>query len=404
MSNKIYGRPVTTPYNPKKLGSGGGSGTPGQDGKDGVSATHSWNGTVLTITSASGTSSADLKGEKGDKGDTGAKGDNNVFIGDENTTVAEYFEAYQDGKACFMARNRGGSGNWTWMMVNANSSKADFVSIDNNGDIMFGRLLADGTWDYQTNEIPTEVGVTSWNDLEDKPFGEIPGDTLTWDGNTDGMVSFVDEYEDETFYKMSDSLPTEEELEVSVTKAYVNGEIQTYEGEENVVAPNEPNISIVDVDGNDCVIVILESGVRGATEPGVYFRKHTDDSYIQSLTIPGYTGFTTTKKIDSKYLPDNISGGSGTPGKDGEDGFSPVAKVEQTSTGAKITITDKNGTTTATVTNGKDGAKGEKGDTGATGADGKTPVKGTDYFTAADKTEMVNSVLAALPTWNGGAY
>ena len=38
------------------------------------------------------------------------------------------------------------------------------------------------------------------------------------------------------------------------------------------------------------------------------------------------------------------------------------------------------------------------------GEDGKTPVKGTDYFTADDKTEMINLVLAALPTWNGGSY
>lgn len=41
---------------------------------------------------------------------------------------------------------------------------------------------------------------------------------------------------------------------------------------------------------------------------------------------------------------------------------------------------------------------------GATGADGATPEKGTDYFTPADKNEMVNSVLAALPTWTGGSY
>ena len=38
------------------------------------------------------------------------------------------------------------------------------------------------------------------------------------------------------------------------------------------------------------------------------------------------------------------------------------------------------------------------------GADGKTPVKGTDYWTAADKSAMVSDVLAALPTWNGGSY
>lgn len=59
---------------------------------------------------------------------------------------------------------------------------------------------------------------------------------------------------------------------------------------------------------------------------------------------------------------------------------------------------------------GPRGEQGPKGDTGAigpqgpAGADGKTPVKGTDYYTEEDKTEMVNSVLAALPTWTGGSY
>ena len=35
---------------------------------------------------------------------------------------------------------------------------------------------------------------------------------------------------------------------------------------------------------------------------------------------------------------------------------------------------------------------------------GPKPVKGTDYFTEADKAELVNSVLNSLPTWSGGAY
>lgn len=49
--------------------------------------------------------------------------------------------------------------------------------------------------------------------------------------------------------------------------------------------------------------------------------------------------------------------------------------------------------------NGSDvGLKGDKG------ADGKTPVKGTDYWTAADKAEIVADTLAALPTWTGGSY
>ena len=55
--------------------------------------------------------------------------------------------------------------------------------------------------------------------------------------------------------------------------------------------------------------------------------------------------------------------------------------------------------------NGSDvGLKGDKGDKGDPGTDGKTPVKGTDYWTAADKAEIVADTLAALPTWTGGNY
>lgn len=62
----------------------------------------------------------------------------------------------------------------------------------------------------------------------------------------------------------------------------------------------------------------------------------------------------------------NIEGGTG------EDGFSPVAKVTQTGTGAVISITDKSGTTTATLANGKDGVNGKDG------ADGKDGTNGAD--------------------------
>lgn len=55
-------------------------------------------------------------------------------------------------------------------------------------------------------------------------------------------------------------------------------------------------------------------------------------------------------------LPEQDSGGNA---ENGEDGFSPIATVTQTNTGAVISITDKNGTTTATITNGKDGQDDE---------------------------------------------
>ena len=58
-----------------------------------------------------------------------------------------------------------------------------------------------------------------------------------------------------------------------------------------------------------------------------------------------------------------------------------------------VTVTLSNGTTsTFTVKNGS------KGSTGSKGADGKTPVKGTDYWTEADKEAIVQDVITALGT------
>ena len=68
-------------------------------------------------------------------------------------------------------------------------------------------------------------------------------------------------------------------------------------------------------------------------------------------------------------------------GKPGADGFSPVATVTQTDSGAVISITDKNGTSTATVTNGKDGY---------------TPVRGDDYWTPEDVSWMESFMSGAV--------
>ena len=77
-------------------------------------------------------------------------------------------------------------------------------------------------------------------------------------------------------------------------------------------------------------------------------------------------------------------GGSTGGGGTGKDGFSPIASVVETEAGAVIEITDANGTTTAMVKHGKDGA------------DGHTPVKGVDYFTEADKEELVAEIEVAV--------
>ena len=94
----------------------------------------------------------------------------------------------------------------------------------------------------------------------------------------------------------------------------------------------------------------------------------------------------------------NIKGAAGTPGAKGD---TPV--ITATKSG-KVTTIKADGVTIATVSDGADGTNGTNGTNGKDGADGHTPVKGTDYWTAADQASMVQDVLAALPTWTGGRY
>jgi hypothetical protein len=145
-------------------------------------------------------------------------------------------------------------------------------------------------------------GVTSWNDLTDKPFGEetVGGDTLTWDGNTEGRANAAG-----MFFKVSDAMPSESD--------FANGYIVCSGGE--IIEVNEETF------GDECylttpgilmgmgVVVAYEDGseYNGMVFPkaGTYLGWHEDVGEVSYLTIPGYTGFTTTvvKPLDEKYLP-----------------------------------------------------------------------------------------------------
>ena len=146
-----------------------------------------------------------------------------------------------------------------------------------------------------------------------------------------------------------------------------------------------------------------EKGDKGDTgaqgEPG-------KDGSPGAAGAPGATGTTFTPSVSAdgtlswtndggKTNPAsvNIKGPQGVQGPQGE----PGAKGE---TGAAGAI----GPEGPQGPKGEQGPQGEPGATGPQGPAGHTPVKGTDYWTAADQTSMVNDVLAALPTWSGGAY
>ena len=119
-----------------------------------------------------------------------------------------------------------------------------------------------------------------------------------------------------------------------------------------------------------------------------------EGGYIQYSTDNGNTWVNLIAEADLK----GDKGDKGDPGAPGKDGHSPV--VTATKSGKTTTIS-VDGTAIATVEDGADGTPGVAGAPGKNGTDGRTPVKGTDYWTASDKAEIVAEVTAALPKYGG---
>lgn len=107
----------------------------------------------------------------------------------------------------------------------------------------------------------------------------------------------------------------------------------------------------------------------------------------------GTTLYVTSASGTSSANLKGETGATGQSGSDGRDGVDGTPCTHRWS-GTTLYVTSASGTTSANL-------KGDKGDKGDTGAAGKTPTKGTDYFTPADKAEMVAAVVAALPVYDG---
>ena len=112
-----------------------------------------------------------------------------------------------------------------------------------------------------------------------------------------------------------------------------------------------------------------DTGNTGATGNGIASISKTATSGLTDTYTITFTNGTTTT-FDVVNGQDGVDGTDGTDGTDGQDGYSPTATVTQTSSGATVSITDKNGTTTANITNGTDGTNGQDG---TDGIDGYSP-------------------------------
>lgn len=159
----------------------------------------------------------------------------------------------------------------------------------------------------------------SWNDLQDKPFYEetkVVNEPLniTWDGNTTGLVSVQNMY-----FKVSDSIFTDEQIKL-MTITTNNESIQLIPigdiwdeslGEEVIPSSDATGAAYICVARKDGAVLSSYGTEVVFPEKGLYFAKVPNYVTVTSLTTtePIEHTKTTVKKLDKKYLPDNIGGG-----------------------------------------------------------------------------------------------
>lgn len=142
-------------------------------------------------------------------------------------------------------------------------------------------------------------------------------------------------------------------------------------------------ISIIPKFAITVVDVLPEENISSTTVYLVRSGNGTDDNwYEEYIYVDGVwelLGAQSNLDIEDIYPgePPLAGGGSGS---------GITIEVEVIEGGHRVTITDADGTKSFDVLNGY------------------TPVKGVDYFTEADKTEIANVVLDALETAEGGLY
>lgn len=124
---------------------------------------------------------------------------------------------------------------------------------------------------------------------------------------------------------------------------------------------------------------IKKAGLRSLKYPFPieFFPRHNDMPMENKQTIAQFA------QQEASQLLQNISSAGGVT-------EFTVYYFEELGDLAVVKVKDSNGEWQYATT-----ASGEKGD---------TPIRGVDYWTAADKQEIVSEVLGGLPKWTGGSY
>lgn len=183
------------------------------------------------------------------------------------------------------------------------------------------------------------------------------------------------------------------------------------------VAEN-PSATMHAAAGNEATITMEQMRVIRAVSPTIDAERTTDGAVLTIHDIDGDDQITIydgpqgpkgDKGEQGERGPQGVQGEQGIQGERGPQGIQGI-RGEKGDTGEQ----GPKGDTGATGATGATGEKGEKGDTGErgpkgeTGDPGYTPVRGTDYWTAADQQTVtqaaIDAVLAAYPAAEGVSF
>lgn len=168
------------------------------------------------------------------------------------------------------------------------------------------------------------------------------------------------------------------------------------------------NLDDLTTKAKETLVAAINEAARTGSGGAGSITMRTDGGYIQYSTDDGNTWENLIALAELKGEPgqngaDGAPGQNGADGAPGADGYSPTASVEQIADGAKITITDKIGTTEAVVKNGKDGRDGADGQPGRDGTDGAPGRDGVDGQPGKDGTDGITPTIGDNGNWYLGA-
>lgn len=127
-------------------------------------------------------------------------GSENVFIGTEQTLLADYKAAFDSGKACFMLRDRGTS-KVMYTICQVTNNVVHLARTASSGLVEFGALSASGVLSFQIVSYATEI--TEANTKEDNYVPTAKAVKAAFDENTKDLKNWV-----QNGYAQMDDLPT----------------------------------------------------------------------------------------------------------------------------------------------------------------------------------------------------